>query len=139
MNQNKIGRFIAELRKEKGYTQSQLATALHISDRTVSKWERGVGVPDVSLMLPLCNELQITVNELLVGERVDTENYKQSAEENVLELLRQYKRKMFRMIIVAVIIFYFAALYLAFLLSNRLVTKQYMFMGNDLVETIVIS
>lgn len=68
MNQIKIGKFIAEERKVKKYTQRELADKLSISDKTISKWERGNGFPEVSLLLPLCNELEITVNELLSGE-----------------------------------------------------------------------
>ena len=75
MDQIKIGRFIADERKRKGYTQKQLSEKLEISDKTISKWERGNGFPEVSLLLPLCNELEITVNELLSGERVSEEDY----------------------------------------------------------------
>lgn len=74
MDQIKIGKFIADERKRKGYTQKQLSEKLAISDKTISKWERGNGFPEVSLLLPLCNELEITVNELLSGERVSEES-----------------------------------------------------------------
>ena len=70
MDQIKIGGFIAEERKRKGYTQKILSEKLGISDKTISKWERGNGFPEVSLLIPLCSELDITVNELLSGERV---------------------------------------------------------------------
>lgn len=69
MDQVKIGRFIAQLRKEQGLTQSQLAEKLNISNRTVSKWETGGGMPDVSLLAPLCEALSITADELFMGER----------------------------------------------------------------------
>ena len=69
MDQISIGRFIAAERKRKGCTQKQLAEKLNISDKTVSKWECGKGFPEVSLLLPLCKELDITVNELLSGAR----------------------------------------------------------------------
>ena len=68
MNQIKIGRFIADERKRKGYTQKQLSEKLGISDKTISKWERGNGFPEVSLLLPLCDELEITVNYYLAKE-----------------------------------------------------------------------
>lgn len=68
MNQILIGRFITSERKKKGYTQRQLSEELGISDKTISKWECGNGFPEVSLILPLCNELDITVNELLSGQ-----------------------------------------------------------------------
>ncbi len=67
MDQEKIGKFIADCRKEKGLTQLQLAEKLGISNRAVSKWETGKSCPDVSLMLELCSVLEITVNELLSG------------------------------------------------------------------------
>lgn len=70
MDQIRIGRFIAAERKRKGCTQKQLAEKLNISDKTVSKWECGKGFPEVSLLLPLCKELDITVNELLSGAPV---------------------------------------------------------------------
>ncbi len=89
MNQVLIGAFIATERKRKGYTQKQLSEKLGISDKTVSKWERGNGFPDVSLLLPLCSELDITVNELLSGERVSEEDYCKKAEENMVNLVRE--------------------------------------------------
>ena len=75
MDQIKIGKFIAECRKDKGLTQMQLAESLHITDRAVSKWERGRSMPDSSIMLELSNILGISVNELLNGEKLIMENY----------------------------------------------------------------
>ena len=89
MDQIQIGKFIAEERKRKGYTQRALADILGISDKTISKWERGNGFPDVSLLLPLCNELEITVNELLSGERLQEPDYKKKAEENMVNLVKE--------------------------------------------------
>ncbi len=87
MEQEKIGRFIQTCRKEVGLTQAVLAERLGITDRAVSKWETGKSLPDSSLMLPLCQELHITVNELLTGERLDTMvTYQKMAEENLLQL-----------------------------------------------------
>lgn len=86
MNQEKIGKFIAHCRKNKKLTQEQLAEKLGISDRAVSKWERGLNLPDASLMLELCNILDINVNELLSGEIIKKENYMEKAEEKLLEL-----------------------------------------------------
>ena len=86
MNQEKIGRFIASCRKECGYTQVSLGEKLGITDRAVSKWETGKSMPDASIMLELCNLLKISVNELLTGEHIAMENYKEKAEENLLEL-----------------------------------------------------
>ena len=86
MEQAMIGKFISACRKEKGLTQMQLDEKLNITNRAVSKWETGKSMPDVSLMLDLCNILGITVNELLSGERIIMEDYQKRAEENLMEL-----------------------------------------------------
>jgi len=89
MDQIKIGRFIAECRKKENLTQMQLAEKLSITDRAVSKWETGKGMPDSSVMLELCGILRITVNDLLSGEVVTVENYNKELESNLLEMVRQ--------------------------------------------------
>ena len=89
MNQIKIGKFIAKCRKKKNLTQFQLAERLNITDRAISKWETGKGMPDSSIMLDLCNELDISVNELLSGEEIKMENYNTKAEENLLEMAKK--------------------------------------------------
>ena len=89
MDQIRSGRLIAEERKKKGYTQRQLAEKLNISDKTISKWECGNGFPEVSLLLPLCDELGITVNDLLSGEIVPWEDYQKKAENNMVEMIRE--------------------------------------------------
>ena len=77
MNQEKIGKFIAECRKEKNLTQVQLAEILNMSYKSISKWETGRGMPDSSIMLELCEALGISVNELLSGEHLIEEQYKE--------------------------------------------------------------
>ncbi len=89
MDTLRTGKFIAQIRKEKNMTQRQLADELFISDKTVSKWETGKGMPDVSLMQPLCETLGISVNELLSGERLSDENYRERAEENMVDLISE--------------------------------------------------
>lgn len=89
MDQIKIGRFIAQCRKEKGLTQMQLAEKLGLTDRDVSKWENGKAMPDSSIMLELCKELGITVNDLLNGEVTEMKDYKEIYEKNLLEMVRQ--------------------------------------------------
>ena len=89
LDQIKIGKFISDIRKELHLTQKQLAEELNISDKTVSKWECGKGMPEVSLMLPLCNALKINVNELLSGEKLSDNNYHEKAEENVMNLIKE--------------------------------------------------
>ena len=89
MDQIRIGKFIAQKRKAENLTQKQLADALSISDKTVSKWETGKGLPEVSLMLPLCNALHINVNDLLSGEEVSQTDYRKKAEENIMNLIKE--------------------------------------------------
>ena len=89
MDQQKTGQFIAEMRKEQGLTQRALAEKLLISDITVSKWECGNGLPEMSLMVPLCEILHISVNELLSGERLHDSEYKKKAEKNIMNLMEQ--------------------------------------------------
>ena len=103
MDQLLIGKFIAQERKRKGYTQKQLSEKLGISDKTVSKWERGNGFPEVSLLLPLCNELDITVNELLSGERVSEEDYRKKAEENMVNLVKEAQESNKKIILSAMV------------------------------------
>ena len=71
MNTEKIGKFIAELRKEKNMTQKELADKLHVTDSAISKWERGVGCPDISLLDSLGKVLDVSINEILAGERIE--------------------------------------------------------------------
>ncbi|RKJ20814.1 XRE family transcriptional regulator [bacterium D16-50] len=91
MDQIKSGRFLAACRKEKDLTQRQLAEILHVSDKTVSKWETGKGLPEAQLMLPLCEALGISVNELLSGERLTETEYQRKAEENMVNLVEGQK------------------------------------------------
>lgn len=93
MNQEKIGNFIAETRKEKKLTQTQLAEKLGVSVNAVSKWERGLNIPDVSLFKDLCDELGFNVNELLSGEKIDNGKYINLAEENLLILTKQIEKR----------------------------------------------
>ncbi len=89
MNQTDTGKFIANCRKEKGLTQAQLAEKLNITDRAVSKWETGKCMPDASIMLELCKILEISVNELLSGERIKGDRYEEKVSENLIELLKK--------------------------------------------------
>ncbi len=98
MDQIKIGKFICEKRKALGFTQRELAEKLYITDKTISKWECGNGLPEVGLMLPLCEILGISVNELLSGESLDALEYVNRAEENMMVLMnerKEAKKKMF--------------------------------------------
>ena len=93
MNQAKIGKFIAECRKSKNLTQSLLAEKLGITDKAVSKWERGLAMPDVSIMIELCDILEISVNELLKGEKTCMNDEKQNDEQLLLDMAKELERK----------------------------------------------
>jgi len=96
MDQEKIGKFILKLRKEKNMTQIQLAERLGVTDRAISKWENGRGMPDLSLMKPLCDELGITINELLSGKKIEEKDYYIKSEENILNTIIYSEKKIKR-------------------------------------------
>ena len=93
MDQIKIGKFIAQRRKAAGLTQLQLAEKLNITDRAISKWETGKALPDSSIMLDLCDILDITVNDLLSGEVVSMENYEKKTEEMLLQMVKEKEER----------------------------------------------
>lgn len=93
MNQIKIGRFIAECRKTANLTQMQLAEKLGITDKAISKWERGIAMPDTSIMLELCDILGISVNELLCGEKINMEQNNQKNEQLLLDMAKEVEQK----------------------------------------------
>ena len=106
MDQVKTGQFIKAMRKEKNFTQREVAERLNISEKTVSKWETGNGLPDINLMLPLCKLLEISVNELLSGERLDEKRYFEKAEQNIMSLIEEKaeaKKKLIIAVIIAVV------------------------------------
>lgn len=149
MNQEKIGKFIAEKRKEKKLTQDQLAEKLNISKNAVSKWERGLNLPDVSIMQDLCKILNITLNELFIGEKIVDEKYKEVADNNLLNALENstftlkdkidyfgnkwekehfFERTLVMIVIIGFIIF-------GFIKGNDL---QYLFMIIGFISSIVV-
>ena len=93
MDQIKIGKFIAECRKNANLTQMQLAEKLNITDKAVSKWERGKALPDTSIMLELCDILGISVNELLSGEKISMENDKRQNDQLLLQMAKELEKK----------------------------------------------
>ena len=93
MDQLKIGKFIAECRKQKKLTQMQLAEKLGITDKAISKWERSIAMPDTSIMLELCDILGISVNELLSGEKISMENNNQKNEQLLLDMAKELEKK----------------------------------------------
>ena len=93
MDQLKIGRFIAECRKSKNLTQMQLAEKLSITDKAVSKWERGISMPDSAIMLELCDILGISLNELLSGEKGIMENEQKNGDKLLVDMAREIENK----------------------------------------------
>jgi len=93
MDQIKIGKFIAACRKKATLTQLQLAQMLGITDKAISKWERGITMPDTSIMLELCDILGISVNELLSGEKIDMENNDQKNQQLLLDMTKELEAK----------------------------------------------
>lgn len=107
MNQEKIGKFISKCRKDKNITQEELAEKLSVSNKTVSRWENGVNMPDYSVLKDLCNILDIDINELLSGEKDNKETI-----ENLDMILKEYykmkkqKEKLKKIIIIGGVILY---------------------------------
>lgn len=89
MDQIKVGKFIAALRKEKGLTQEALGKRLGVTNKTVSRWETGSYMPDIELLAPLGEILGVSVNELLAGERLSDERFRKQADENLVEVVRE--------------------------------------------------
>lgn len=109
----KIGKYIAAKRKALGLTQKQLAEKLNMSDKSVSKWERGICLPDVTVYLELCEILGISINEFLAGEDIPKETIEQKAEENIIQITKdnknkqKYLKKIIRLLIVMLVVFIF--------------------------------
>ncbi len=129
MDQEKIGKFIAEKRKEQGLTQMQLAEKLGVTDRAVSKWETGRSLPDASSMVELCALLGITVNDLLCGEVVSMERYHAQTEKNLLEMIKQKEQADRRLLRMELVIGFTSA---AFLFAMLAVGVVFMKMGKPL-------
>ena len=92
MDQIKIGKFITECRKKKNLTQAQLAKNLNITDRAISKWETGKAMPDSDIMLELCDMLEITVNELLCGEKIDIAQKNEQVSDLIFQMAKNEER-----------------------------------------------
>ena len=89
MDQVKVGKFIASLRREKGLTQEALGQRLGVTNKTVSRWETGAYMPDIELLVPLGEALGVSVNELLAGERLTDEQFRKQADENLVAVVRE--------------------------------------------------
>lgn len=116
MNLQKTGMYLAQKRKELGLTQKQLAEKLGMSDKSVSKWERGICLPDVSVYIELCNILGITINEFLAGEDIQIEEIEKKSESNLLYIIKDSKQiqKNFKKIIYLLSISLFAMIVIVY-------------------------
>ena len=110
MDQIRIGKFIAECRKKNNLTQMQLAEKLNITDRAISKWENGKAMPDSSIMLDLCNELKISVNELLSGEVIKMETYNKKLEQNLIDMVKQKEQSDKKMLRLEIVVGYISSI-----------------------------
>ena len=118
MNQNKSGKFIAKLRKEKNMTQEQLAEKMGVSINAVSKWERGLSFPDVSLYKKLCKELDISIEELINGEKDNSEEAKEKAIMSTINETNKIKKKSKKLVIILSTIFVIIVLVLIYYNKN---------------------
>lgn len=105
MNQEKVGKFIAKLRKEKNMTQEELADKLRVSNRSVSRWENGRCMPDLSLFIPLSNELGVSVNDLMSGEIIDNKEYQKVFEKNIFKTIAKVDKLNKKIIMTIISIF----------------------------------
>ena len=139
MDLNKIGKFIASKRKEVNITQEQLAEKLYVTDRAVSKWERGLSLPDAGKMLDLCSILNISVNELLNGEEIDMKDYEKKTDELLLELARQEeyknKRMMTDMWVMTISAFIF---YMAIIIISSITLEEGFVLGTIIVVSTIL-
>ena len=88
MDKVKIGKFISKCRKDKQLTQEQLAEMLNVTNKSISKWENGICLPEATIYEPLCKVLDITINELFAGQKIVDEDYKKIADENLMQMLK---------------------------------------------------
>ena len=120
MDQEKIGKFISNSRKKQNLTQEELAEKLGVSNRSVSRWECGKNLPDVSLYNPLCEILDITVNDLISGELISKEQYEKTIELNVMNVIKKVDSLQKKKKILIGVIVLLALLIIAFLLYLKL-------------------
>ena len=139
MNQEKIGKFIANVRKEKNMTQQELAKKLNITDRAISHWENGRSMPDAGIMLELCKLLDINVNELLSAKKIIEESYNEQAEENLLEMRREIESKNKKILILnRIITFLGVVIYLLIVLSTILIEMPMVIRNTIMALALVI-
>ena len=144
MDMIKVGRFISTKRKEQNLTQMQLAEKLSITDRAVSKWECGKALPDSSIMIELCEILNISVNELLTGEEIEMEKYDKQVEQNLIEMVKQKEESDKRLLNMEIVIgimgsiFYFALVLIASLIEMQIWLRFVLICGGLAVFLVAI-
>ena len=126
MDYNKIGEFIASERKAKNLTQLQLAKRLYVTDRAVSKWECGRSLPDSSIMLELCEALDICVNELLTGEELEMKTYNKQAEENLIQMVKEKESSDKRLLNLEIVLGITGTLFLLVMMFTGILGYQYL-------------
>ena len=126
MDSIKIGKFIVEKRKAKNLTQLQLAERLYVTDRAVSKWECGRSLPDSSIMLELCEVLDISVIELLTGEELEMETYNKQAEENLIQMIKEKENSDKRFLNLEIVLGITGTLFLLAMLFTGILGYQYL-------------
>lgn len=130
MNQEKIGKFILNLRKEKNMTQQELAEKLKVTDRAISNWENGKNMPDLSLFKSICDVFDITINELLSGEKLQKDKYQEKLEENIINtvIYEKAKRKTYKKVLgytlVTIIIFIIVLFGSLFIIDNERMSEN---------------
>ncbi len=133
MNQEHIGKYIAKLRKEKKITQEELAEKLGVSSKSISRWETGRNMPDLSLITPLCKELGTTINELLSGEKLNEKEYQEKLEENIIKTIDftdkklRKTRRIFYSIIIIIVVFIITLITLFCIDVNRMRNNEPVF------------
>ncbi len=133
MNQERIGKYIAKLRKEKKITQEELAEKLGVSSKSISRWETGRNMPDLSLITPLCKELGTTINELLSGEKLNEKEYQEKLEENIIKTIDftdkklRKTRRIFYSIIIIIVLFIITLITLFCIDVNRMRNNEPVF------------
>lgn len=138
MNQEKIGKFIQECRNKKELTQEELAKKIGVTNKAISRWENGHGLPDLSLLKPLCNELDIDINDLLNGQKIEEKNRSEQLEENIDKIINQAteqekkeRKKSLKTISTISIIFIIVISILAIIINNYEKEQQSIILENS--------
>ena len=118
MDQEKIGKFIADRRKKKKLTQEELASILNVNSRSISRWENGKCMPDISLYNSICEVLEISVNELLSGEKIDNEKYQEKFEANMINVLSGVELKNKNLRKVNLVVLFISVFIISFILIS---------------------